>query len=980
MDRNDLSSFGTVLKAFRTRRCLTQQQLAQRLGVRRNTIGTWERGDFLPGSKGIVLELARHLHLDDQQTRQLLEASLTALSPYWHVPLPRNPYFTGREEILVALHTQLGVNQAVALTQSCALHGLGGVGKTQIALEYAYRHALEYSAVFWIGAETSETIISGLLRIADVLQLPGRDDKDQQRVIAAVHRWLTTHSQWLLIWDNVEDLALLDHFLPSIRQGAVLLTTRHQTLGTLARGIDLLPMEQQEGVLLLLRRAKVLEAEAGSQQMRQLAERMPAQYAAAAELVTAMGGLPLALDQAGAYLEETQCGLPAYLDHFRTRRAALLQQRGEGSRDHLASVSATFTLAITATAGRHPAVSDLLRVCALLQPDAIPEALFRQGGEHLGAQLQAACRDILEWDRMVAVACAYSLLSRQPEEQTLSIHQLVQAVLLDAMTEPEREQWTRLAIGALDAVFPEVPDTEYADWKQRERLLPHALLCLQRTATAEESLALASLAYKTARYLHVRGRYAQAELLYQRALHIREHLLGPDHCDVATSLYHLAEVSREQGKYAQVEPLFQRALQIREQSLGPDHPDVATSLTGLALLYWVQGKYALGEALFQRASRVWEQTLGSDHPRVATSLYHLAEVSQEQGKYVQAEPLFQRALRVWEQALGPDHPHLAFSLNGLARLYWKQGKDAQAEPLFQRASRIWEQALGSDHPYVAYSLTGLARLYSKQGQDAQAEALFQRALQIREQSLGPDHPDMAYSLDGLAELYAQQGEDEQAEPLYQRALCIWEQALGPEHPDVAYSLNGLAGLYAKQGKDAQAQALFQRALSIREQHLGKLHPETAQTLSDLAVFRQKQGHLSEAIALVERALSIHSQSLGEAHPKTVVTRTLSIQLVQAQGRLEKEKHIHAMSIAVRGATEQVAYTRNVRMREVTFTCAICGQTVTQLHYPSGRLKYCSEVCRAVRAAQMQEERVARQREKRRADREAHLAAAFADVL
>src|SRR5579859_6526611 len=183
MKHSDPDSFGRVLKGFRTRRGLTQRQLAEKLDVRRNTIGTWERGDFLPQSKGIVLELAKHLRLDDQETRHLLEASLTALSPHWSVPLPRNPYFTGREEVLETLHTQLGVEQAVALTQSSALHGLGGVGKTQIALEYAYRHALEYRAVFWIGAETEEQIVSSLLRIAEVLQLPGREDKGQQRVV-----------------------------------------------------------------------------------------------------------------------------------------------------------------------------------------------------------------------------------------------------------------------------------------------------------------------------------------------------------------------------------------------------------------------------------------------------------------------------------------------------------------------------------------------------------------------------------------------------------------------------------------------------------------------------------------------------------------------------------------------------------------------------------------------------------------------------
>src|SRR5229473_6547455 len=361
-NNDGFDSFGSLLKSFRKRRHLTQQQLAAAVGVHRNAIGRWEQGDFLPVIRGMILELARHLMLDESETRRLLEASLTALSPHWHVPFQRNPFFTGREEILEALHTQLGGNQAVALTQSSALHGLGGVGKTQLAQEYAYRHALEYSAVFWIGAETSENIISSLLHIAEVLQLPGRDDKDQQHVVAAVQHWLTTHSQWLLIWDNVEDLALLDRFLPSTRQGAILITTRRQVLGTLARGIDMLPMEREEGMLFLLRRAKVLESEVTSEQVRQLAAQMSSQYAAAAELVIAMGGLPLALDQAGAYIEETKCSLPAYLELFRTRRATMLQQRGEGSRHHPESVATTFTLAITATAERHPTVWDLLRI------------------------------------------------------------------------------------------------------------------------------------------------------------------------------------------------------------------------------------------------------------------------------------------------------------------------------------------------------------------------------------------------------------------------------------------------------------------------------------------------------------------------------------------------------------------------------------------------------------------------------------------
>ncbi len=843
----DLSSFGELLKSFRSRRQLTQQQLAAAVGVHRNAVGRWERGDTVPESRGMVLELARHLLLDDLETRQFLEASLTALAPHWLVPLPRNPFFTGREAVLEALHSQLGVDHALALTQSSALHGLGGIGKTQIALEYAYRYALEYSAVFWIAAETAEQILASLLRVAEVLHLSELAERDQQQVVAAVQRWLMTHGQWLLIWDNVEDLDLLQRFLPSARSGAILITTRCQTLGTLARSVDLLPMEQEEGILFLLRRAKLLKPEATDEQVHDLAARMPAQYAAVAELVRIMGGLPLALDQAGAYLEETRCGLPAYLTLFRSRRAVLLQQRGEGALDHPSSVSTTFTLAIAATAERHPAVWELLRVCALLQPDAIPEELFRRGAEHLGPTLEAVCRDGMEWDRVVATACSYSLLSRQPEEQTLSLHRLVQAVLLDAMTEAEQKLWSERTIRALDAVFPSVnSSTEYAVWKQCDLLLPHVLLCLQREETSEGSLAIASLAVKLAAYL------------------------------------------RERGRYREVEALSQRAVRIRERILGPDHPDVAVALGGLGLLYWMLGEYDQAEPLYQRALRIQEQARGPEHHDLAAPLNNLANLYCTLGKYDQAEPLYKRAIRIREQALGPENPRLIYPLNGLANLYYVKRMDEQAEPLYKRAIRIGEQALGPDHPQLAYPLDSMADLYVQQGKYEQAEVLYRRSLHIQEKALGLEHPHVHWALDGLAQICVYRGMYEQAEELYQRSLRIQERTIGPEHSDVACSLNGLANLYREWGKNEEAEELYQRVLSVRERHLGLEHPDTAETLHDLALLRQKQGNLDEALSLARRALKVYSQVLGDAHPKTIATRTLRTRLLEGQAS-ETEK-------------------------------------------------------------------------------------------
>ncbi|MDQ2714125.1 MAG: FxSxx-COOH system tetratricopeptide repeat protein [Chloroflexota bacterium] len=828
-------SFGYLLNVFRKRRHLTQKHLAAAVGVHRNAIGRWEQGDFLPATRGIVLELARHLMLDESETRQLLEASLIALSPYWLVPFPRNPFFTGREEILEALHAQLGGEQVVALTQSYALHGLGGVGKTQTVLEYAYRHALEYSAIFWIGAETSETVVSNLMRIAEVLQLPEREDKDQQRVLAAVQHWLTTHSQWLLIWDNVEDLAVLDRFLPAARAGAILLTTRSPVLGTLARGIDLWPMEHEEGMLLLLRRAKVLAPEAGSGHLQQLAVSMPGNYAAAEELVQVMDGLPLALDQAGAYIEETGGTFSSYLRQYERQSHQLLDRRGKFSGNHPHSVVATLELACQQTAQRNPAALELLRFCVFLASDAIPEELFVEGAAFLGPVLARVAANPSQLDLALATLRSLSLVHRHPETQTLSLHRLVQAVLQSGMSEQEQAVWQQRVIRILFALFPEVT---YETWGQCERLLPHVLTCASAIQDDTGDQELADVLRKAADYLRERAQYAQAESLYRQALHIREQGGNPEHPWMATPLKWLAYLYYEQGKYEQAEPLYQQALRIREQAYGPEHYLVAELLEGLAML------------------------------------------SRNKGKYAQAEQLLQRALYIREQTLGAEHPQVAFPLNSLALLYGEQGKYEQAKSLYERALRIREQTLGRDHHQVATVLNNLGEIYREQGKYAEAERLFQRALRIRELALGSNHPQVAESLNGLANIFREQGKYAEAESLYQRGLRISEQSQGSGHPDVAIALNGLATLYSEQGEYAEAEVLFQRALSIREQHLGQQHPETAQTLHDLAISQQKQGNLSEALSFTERALAIRSQSLGNTHPDTVATRTLYAQFVQ----------------------------------------------------------------------------------------------------
>ena len=294
MDMTTLSSFGELLKTLRKQSRVSQQELASRLGVHLNTIGKWERGICLPESKTIVLELAHQLHLNPHDTRLLLEASLTAFSPYWHLPYQRNPFFTGREEVLQRVHKALHQRQSALLSQSSALSGLGGVGKTQTAIEYAYRYANDYAAVFWISAETTESLTSSFLALAEMLNLPEQHEHEQNRIVAAVLRWLNGHSDWLLIFDNVEDIELVKGFLPCGRGGGSLLfTSRRKALGITAQALDLHQMTLEEGMRLLLHRARLLEPTASLEQLNEH------EQTAAKELVERMDGLPLALDQTG---------------------------------------------------------------------------------------------------------------------------------------------------------------------------------------------------------------------------------------------------------------------------------------------------------------------------------------------------------------------------------------------------------------------------------------------------------------------------------------------------------------------------------------------------------------------------------------------------------------------------------------------------------------------------------------------------------
>jgi tetratricopeptide (TPR) repeat protein len=674
----------------------------------------------------------------------------------WNVPHTRNPFFTGRTQALDDVH------KALATRGAAALSGLQGTGKTQVAVEYAHRHRDEHLAVLWAKAESRETLVGDLALMAALLGLPEGTGKEQDAAVEAVKRWLDANSNWLLILDNGDDLGMARQFIPRDSKGQILLTTCAQATGPVAERIEIEEMPPEEGALFLLRRAGVIFKDAA------IADVTDADRETAEQVSRELGGLPLALDQAGAYIEETPSSLREYQELYKAEGNKLLIERGRFG-DH-ASVAVTFALAFEKVSGNSSAAADLIRICAFLAPDAIPEEIFSEGAAELGENLRKTASSPFEFAQVLKEAGRFSLLRRNPADKTLGIHRLVQAVVRERMTEAEQGEWAERTVRAVSRALP---DVEYPNWPRVERFLPHALVCailIEEFAFQFEPAA--HLLYQAGSYLDDRARYAEAERLYMGNLAIVEKALGPEHPIMAPSLNNLALLYNRLGRYAEAEPLYERALAIGEKTLGPEHPNVAVYLNNLASLYNNLGKYAQAQPLLERSLAIDEKALGPEHPGVAPDLNNLASLYSRQGKYIEAQPLLERALAIDERALGPEHPNVATCLNNLATVYNHLGKYAQAQPLLERALAIDERALGPEHPDVGPDLSNLAWLYSRQGKYVEAEQLLKRALAICEKALGPAHPNVATVLEGYADLFEKTGRGDEAQKMRARALAI----------------------------------------------------------------------------------------------------------------------------------------------------------------------------------------------------------------
>ena len=750
MNNNRKFPLNSRLRDARTERGWSQQDLAEQVGTTPVNISRWENGSTFPSPffrqrlSEVLSKTPAELGLASPPSPVSRKAppELILLPPrpvarVLNIPITRNPYFTGREQLLALLRERLSTTRMAALTQAQALYGLGGIGKTQTAAEYAFRYSDEYARIFWVLAATRDTLIADFVKLAELLDLPEKDEQDQQRIVAAVKSWLATHEGWLLILDNADDLPLAQQFLPTSHKGYVLFTTRAQASGAIAASVEVEQLTPQEGALLLLRWTKLLDMDAPLDQAQ------PADRAAAERIVEEMDGLPLAIVQAGAYMEETGCSLEDYLSLYATHRKDLLARRSRLFLDYPETVATTWALSFEQVKQESAAAADLLCLCAFLAPDAIPEELLTRGAAELGPVLGAAAADPFKLNEALEVLRRYSLVRRNGSTHMLNIHRLVQTVHRDSMDQETQRSWAERTVRTVNASFP---DADHDIVENHQYYLQYYLPHIQECAALITQYRLhfpetARLLHQAGAFLYFHGFHPQSQSLHQQALTIREQVFGLDHPAVAESLNALALLSRLQGNYEQAERFHQQALIIREKMLEPDHPATAESLNNLGVLYRIQGKYDQAEPPLQQALGIRERALGPEHPYTLMTFTNLAKLYLEQRKYEQAEQLLQQALTTGERVLKPGHTLIAQSLNLLARLSYEQGNHEQAEALWKRSLAILEKTLGPEHPATAERLNDLAALYYAKGRYTEAQSLCQRALSIGEKILGLEHPD-----------------------------------------------------------------------------------------------------------------------------------------------------------------------------------------------------------------------------------------------
>ncbi|KAF8461694.1 hypothetical protein BDZ91DRAFT_369807 [Kalaharituber pfeilii] len=805
---------------------------------------------------------------------QTISLDLSFNIPFNLPDIRRNADFVGREALLEQLKQEIEKGEAIMDIIQVVLHGMGGMGKTQLAMEYVYRHSGDYSSVFWINAASEQTtktsfthIMQRLIKhhaklsgpepdyrhIGQLLGMAGKLDStgmftvqqpsEEQHIVGAVKDWLTAkgNTKWLLVFDNVDDLESFDinDYIPSTPHGTVIITSRRPESIQGRRGLEVQQMTNSEAEELLLKSAK----------LNLPSDECECEKEAASTIVHKLGYLPLAIEQAGAYIHIRQYSFSRYLREYNTNITYHLSKKGKvGKNDR--SVFAAWDLSFNAIQNQSPEAADLLLLCGFLDNNDICEELLRRG-------MKLPINDTSLGD-LLQILFSYSMIKRKDSVDSFNIHPLVHVwAQWKLEMEPERHYKKVIEAILLVASAVDIPmgrQRVVDDWIFERRILPHIFAIEWQIKTlVMENKEMLEAAYILYNVYMVHGYYKKAEEICKVALAGYEKLLGADNPATLTMIHNLAWVFDNQGQYSRALELYERVLAAGEKALGSDHPSTLDTVHNMALVFYKQGQFSRALEFLERVLTGREKALGSDHPNTLDTVNNMALVLGNQGQYSKALELHERVLAAREKALGSDHPSTLDTVHNMALVFDKQGQHSRALEFLERVLAGGEKALGSDHPNTLDTVNNMALVLDNQGQYSKALELHERVLAAREKALGSDHPSTLNTVHNMARVFGQQGQHSKALELHERVLAGREKALGADHPNTLGTVHSIAVVFHNQGQHSKALELYERALSGQEKALGADHPDTLRIVSNMAILFEAIGQSDKARELRERA-------------------------------------------------------------------------------------------------------------------------------
>ena len=797
------------------------------------------------GWVGSPLELHVLLYqaLMEGQPQQIAESMAVQLDP-------EPVYLNGRDSLLAELEARLSAGSGTG-PGNVVLSGLAGIGKTSVAVAYAHRHLDGVSVAWQLNCEDSEVLAAGFGQLA--AELRAGDVRDIRDPVPLVHQVLKNRAGWLLIFDNAKDWETLRTFLPSARSGQVLITSRSPRWPP-EWLLDVPELDPEDGAAFLISRTNDPDQQA------------------ARKLADELGGLPLALEQVGAYTQAAGDRLAGSLESFRQRRAYLLAS-GEPI-GHQGTVAATWSLAFEQLQG-HPDAVGLLRLLASCAPATIPLRLLLQPRPGLRDKLAREVAPVLERlveDREAATEAItelrrYSLISpaaqaSEVSEGSMSVHRLVQALTADNMPADLRDQWRQAAASLIEAAIPD--DTDPPDvWPVCAALLPHA-----RATLPGESAGIARLA----NYLGQQGSYLSALELQKQHLDALERVPGPEHPDTLNPRATLARWTGQAGDAALAREQYKVLLPDFERTFGPEDKGTLTIRTALAGWTGEAGDVRAAQRELTALLPIIERVFGADDPQTLTARADLARWTGQAGNAARARDQFEALLPDNERVRRPNHPETLKNREGLAGWTGEAYDPAGARDQFAKLLPTVQRVFGPEHPETLTARASIARWTGQAGNAARARDLFKVLTPDVERVLGTDHPDTLTARANLAYWIGHAGDAAGARGLFTALLPDDERIRGSEHPETLRTYANIARWTGEAGDPVGARDKFVALLPVRERVLGAEHPDTLITRASLARWTGHAGNAAGARAQFMTLLPTIEGVLGAESVETLRAR------------------------------------------------------------------------------------------------------------